>query len=219
MYTRRLAITTFSRISAASSSLFASHVHAGAACSHHSGPNRMKELQPTGPPAPTTPAALPSHKPLGGRYTALVPLQPRHSESLFQHLGGKHNDASWTYMFSSGFSGSEHCRETVQQWSESQDPLYFAIASSPDADASSDPAGVVSYLSIVSEHRRIEIGCIMLGDKLKRTRAATEAFYLMIKHAFEDLGYHRVEWKADNLNKPSLSAAVRLGFFHEGLFP
>ena len=37
-------------------------------------------------------------------------------------------------------------------------------------------------------------------------------------HAFEDLKYLRVEWKANNLNKPSLSAAERLGFVFEGIF-
>lgn len=66
-------------------------------------------------------------------------------------------------------------------------------------------------------HRRIGIGCIILGDELKRTRAATEGFHLMIKHTSEDLGYHRVDWKADNPNRPSLSVALRLGFVHKGI--
>ena len=46
----------------------------------------------------------------------------------------------------------------------------------------------------------------------------TECFYLMIKHAIEELGYHRVEWKADRLNRASVSAAERLGFVPEGIF-
>ncbi len=74
------------------------------------------------------------------------------------------------------------------------------------------------YLNIVPGHLRVEIGSIILGERLARTRAATEAFFLMIKHAFEDLGYHRVEWKANHLNKPSCSAAARLGFVFEGIF-
>ena len=39
-----------------------------------------------------------------------------------------------------------------------------------------------------------------------------------MKHCFEDLGYRRVEWKANNLNEPSKRAAIRLGFVFEGVF-
>lgn len=77
---------------------------------------------------------------------------------------------------------------------------------------------MMTYLNIVPGQRRVEIGSIILGEKLKQTKAATEAFFLLIAHAFEELGYLRVEWKANNLNKPSLSAAERLGFVFEGVF-
>jgi RimJ/RimL family protein N-acetyltransferase len=52
---------------------------------------------------------------------------------------------------------------------------------------------------------------------LQRTTAATEAMYLMIRHAF-DLGYRRCEWKCNALNAPSRAAALRLGFTYEGTF-
>ncbi len=42
--------------------------------------------------------------------------------------------------------------------------------------------------------------------------------YLMARHAFEDLGYRRYEWKCNALNAPSRRAALRLGFTYEGLF-
>ncbi len=42
--------------------------------------------------------------------------------------------------------------------------------------------------------------------------------YLLARHAFEDLGYRRYEWKCDSLNEPSRSAARRLGFTYEGRF-
>jgi len=53
---------------------------------------------------------------------------------------------------------------------------------------------------------------------LQRTAAATEAMYLMMRRAFEELGYRRYEWKCDSLNAPSLGAAKRLGFRYEGIF-
>jgi RimJ/RimL family protein N-acetyltransferase len=42
--------------------------------------------------------------------------------------------------------------------------------------------------------------------------------YLMLAHAFDDLGYRRFEWKCDSLNEPSRKAAARLGFIYEGRF-
>src|SRR5690606_20811553 len=53
---------------------------------------------------------------------------------------------------------------------------------------------------------------------LQRSREATEALYLMIRHAMDDLGYRRMEWKCDALNEPSRRAAARLGFAFEGIF-
>jgi RimJ/RimL family protein N-acetyltransferase len=47
---------------------------------------------------------------------------------------------------------------------------------------------------------------------------ATEAMFLMLRHAFDDLGYRRVEWKCDALNAASRQAALRLGFTFEGIF-
>ena len=53
---------------------------------------------------------------------------------------------------------------------------------------------------------------------LQRRPAATEAMYLMMRHAFDELGYRRYEWKCDSRNAPSLAAALRLGFRLEGTF-
>jgi RimJ/RimL family protein N-acetyltransferase len=63
----------------------------------------------------------------------------------------------------------------------------------------------------------IEVGSIHYSPGLARTRAATDAMFLMMAHAFE-LGYRRYEWKCDALNAPSRRAAARLGFAYEGTF-
>jgi RimJ/RimL family protein N-acetyltransferase len=70
----------------------------------------------------------------------------------------------------------------------------------------------------VPEHGVIEIGHIWFGASLRRTTAATEAIYLLAAHAFDDLGYRRLEWKCDALNAPSRRAAERFGFRFEGVF-
>jgi Acetyltransferase (GNAT) domain len=57
-----------------------------------------------------------------------------------------------------------------------------------------------------------------MAPALQRTRESTEAIYLMMRHAFEDLSVRRLEWKCDALNAPSRKAAERFGFAFEGIF-
>ncbi|KPM38990.1 hypothetical protein AK830_g7528 [Neonectria ditissima] len=173
---------------------------------------------PVGPLVPPKSAPWPSRTSLHGRYISLVPLQPTHAPALFKHLGGEANGHRWTYMLSGPFLDPEQWQQTVDAWTTSTDPFFFTVLSGPESDPTSEPVGMMSYLSIVPGHRRIELGSVILGEVLKQTRGASEAFYLLIKHAFEDLDYLRVEWKANHLNKPSLAAAERLGFVYEGIF-
>src|SRR5262249_660992 len=67
-------------------------------------------------------------------------------------------------------------------------------------------------------HGVIEVGSITFSPRLKKTRAATESMYLMMRRAFDELGYRRYEWKCDSLNAPSRAAAERYGFTFEGIF-
>ena len=67
-------------------------------------------------------------------------------------------------------------------------------------------------------NRCIELGNVYFGPALARTRKATEAVYLIARHALEELGYRRLEWKCDALNAPSRRAALRYGFTYEGTF-
>jgi RimJ/RimL family protein N-acetyltransferase len=87
---------------------------------------------------------------------------------------------------------------------------------SPDSP-NEKAVGVASYMRIDAANGVIEVGGIKYSPLLQRTRAATEAMHLMMKHAFE-LGYRRYEWKCDSFNEPSRAAAQRYGFSYEGVF-
>jgi RimJ/RimL family protein N-acetyltransferase len=78
--------------------------------------------------------------------------------------------------------------------------------------------GQGSYLRIEPDDGVIEIGHLAFGPALQRTRAATEAVFLLARHAFDELGYRRLEWKCNALNARSCAAAERLGFTFEGVF-
>ena len=66
-------------------------------------------------------------------------------------------------------------------------------------------------MAITPKNRSVEMGRVILAPALQKTRAATEAQYLLMKYVFEDLNYRRYEWKCDSLNRPSANAAMRLG--------
>ena len=78
--------------------------------------------------------------------------------------------------------------------------------------------GFCSLMRIDPVMGSIEVGGIAFGRQLQRSRAATEAMALLMRHAFDDLGHRRYEWKCDSLNAPSRRAAIRLGFIWEGRF-
>jgi RimJ/RimL family protein N-acetyltransferase len=183
---------------------------------------------PAGFPAPSGPAVFPPGKPLVGQTTSVVPLRPAHAADLYKHLGGEENLARWVYMTRDGYRTFSAFEADITAWSESKDPVFYAVltvrdksAASSDSDPSSAPTeavGILAYLAITPAFRRVEIGYVIFGQPLVRSRQATEAFYLFMRHAFDDLGYTRVEWKANKFNEPSVRAATRLGFFSEGVF-
>jgi len=78
-------------------------------------------------------------------------------------------------------------------------------------------SGVASYLRNNPGSGSIEVGHIHFSSLMTRSKAATEAMFLMADNAFKR-GYRRYEWKCDNLNEPSRRAALRLGFVYEGVF-
>lgn len=151
---------------------------------------------------------------MGGRYCRLEALDaPRHAEALFEAYARDDSASGWTYLPYGPFANVDEFRTWVHRKSAGNDPLFFAIL-----DTEGHAAGVASYLRINPEMGSIEVGHIHYSSLLQRTRAATEAMYLMARRAFDELGYRRYEWKCDDLNAPSRRAAERLGFTYEGTF-
>jgi len=160
-------------------------------------------------------AKRPGRVVLEGRYVDLTPLDARlHGDALWEATRGEQNDALWQYLAEGPFRDREDFDKTLEGMAASEDPLFFAIIDR----ASQCATGRVSYLRIDPKHGSIEVGSILYAPALQRTRGATEAMYLMARHAFEDLGYRRYEWKCNALNEPSRRAALRLGFTFEGIF-
>ena len=161
------------------------------------------------------PAARPGRTILEGRHVKLVPLDaPAHATDLWDAACAPEHDHLWRYLFDGPYRERAVFEAALAEKAASEDPLFFAILDRVGGRA----VGYASYMRIEPRHRVIEVGNILYTPRLQRTTGATEAMYLMARHAFEDLGYRRYEWKCDARNEPSRGAALRLGFSFEGIF-
>ena len=160
---------------------------------------------------PKLPCPRPGRVVLEGRYARLEPLALAHVEGL---MAASADAASFDYLFDVPPKGRDDLRAWIEQRMKSEDPLFHTVVDK----ASGVEGGRQSFMRITPEHGVIEIGNILWGPAIRRTRVATEALYLAAKHVFEDLGYRRFEWKCNDLNAPSKRAAQRFGFAFEGVF-
>jgi RimJ/RimL family protein N-acetyltransferase len=163
-----------------------------------------------------TPAGLPTRGTLHGARVRLEPLDAaRHAADLFAASHGPGADPRlWDFLPYGPFADAAAFAAWAAEREASEDPRFFAVVRQDDARA----AGVVSFLRMDQANGVIEIGHIWFGAALQRTAAATETIHLLARHAFDDLGHRRFEWKCDAANARSQAAARRFGFTYEGTF-
>jgi RimJ/RimL family protein N-acetyltransferase len=152
---------------------------------------------------------------MDGRLCRLEPLDSiRHAATLHEAYAEAREGRIWTYLPYGPFGSSDDYAVWARVVESGTDPIFYTIL-----DGAGDRAlGVASYLRIDPAMGSIEVGHLCFSPALQGTAAGTEAMYLMMWRAFEELGYRRYEWKCDSLNAPSRDAAERLGFQYEGTF-
>ncbi|GBH28560.1 hypothetical protein BvRS1_56090 [Burkholderia vietnamiensis] len=77
--------------------------------------------------------------------------------------------------------------------------------------------GSTRFWKIDRNNRKLEIGHTWLGASAQRTRANTEAKWLLLAYAFDTLQCVRVQFTTDELNEKSRAAILRLGAKQEGI--
>ena len=169
-----------------------------------------------GPKLAWTPRQPPARSALPGRYVRLEPIDPaRHAHDLFELSHGPKGDVEiWNFLGYGPFTDEAAFSSWAAERAASKDPLFYAVIDLSTGRAS----GMMSYLRIAPADGAIEIGHIWFTPVIQRSRQATEAVFLLAKHAFDDLGYRRLEWKCNAANAASRRAALRFGFTFEGLF-
>lgn len=150
---------------------------------------------------------------LEGRFAALEPLAPEHlpelrtlatDEGIFEHLSvslGTHEAiARWF----------DQAREAAGR----DEALAFATRRRSDGRL----IGSTRYMNAVPAHRRVEIGWTWLAREAWGGPINVETKILLLGHAFERLGAHRVEFRTDLLNVRSQAAIQALGATKDGVF-
>ena len=165
---------------------------------------------------PLPPGNKPDRRILFGRWVRLEPVSvAAHGNALFESFAGKDPEARlWTYMGYGPFADRAAFLAWLQQREAARDPWFYAFIPRSDQRA----AGMGAFMRHDGPNGVIEIGHIWMAPTLQRTREASEAIYLMMRHAFDELCVRRLEWKCDALNAPSRRAAKRFGFTFEGVF-
>jgi RimJ/RimL family protein N-acetyltransferase len=150
---------------------------------------------------------------LAGRYVRLEPLDLNHVSDLA--IAARDNSI-WRYMPYASIETEEQMRAFVtMQLSRQADgsELAFAVVLQSNGKA----IGNTRFLDIRPEHRSLEIGGTWYGVEHQRTAANTESKYLLLCHAFDQLGCLRVQFKTDLRNERSQRAIQRIGAVREGV--
>ena len=149
---------------------------------------------------------------MNGRTCRVEPIDStRHGKALYAAYATDREGRLWTYLPWGPYSGPEELCARIDAVRASGVRQEYA----PIDLASGEPFGQASYLNIDPAAGSIEVGGIVNAPPFQRGIAATEAMYLMMRRAFDELGYRRYAWQCNSLNDKSRAAAIRLGFKFE----
>ena len=150
---------------------------------------------------------------LEGRYVRLEPLTPGHVEAL-SAVGLDPDLWRWIPI-------PVRTREEMAAYVETalrEQASGVALPFVQVEKSSGRVTGSTRYGNIERTHHRLEIGWTWVARPWHRTAVNTECKYLLLRHAFEQLGCIRVEFKTDALNLRSRAALSRIGASEEGMF-
>lgn len=159
------------------------------------------------------PRPVPQPSILPGRWVRLEPLTEAHVDDLFVASSAPGATDRFRFLPDTVPTDRADMASWIARSAGGTDPMFFAVV---DNDTGRT-LGRQALMRIDPANGVAEIGNILWGPGLTRTRGATEALFLFADHLFS-LGYRRFEWKCDSLNEPSKRAAARFGFTAEGVF-
>ena len=159
---------------------------------------------------------MPAPQIFAGHFITLTPLNlDTDVDELFR---GSHEPGSVGAMWGLIAAGPFADAAAMREWLRAQQALPDMIPFTVSDNATGRRIGSISLMRITPAHGVAELGFIWYEPAAQRTKANTEANFLLLRHCFADLGYRRMEWKCNSENARSRAAALRLGYSFEGIF-
>lgn len=148
---------------------------------------------------------------LVGEHVRLAPLKAAHAQGLWEAM---RDTEVWTFMPTRLGSVDDVAAFIARAGvlNEQGRALAFAIHDV----ASGAIVGSTGFWNAEPDHRRVEIGTSWVTKSRQRSVVNTESKYLMLRHALEELGCLRVEFKTDARNARARAALLRIGAIEEG---
>lgn len=148
---------------------------------------------------------------LTGTFVRLEPLTEAHREAM---RAAADDDRVWEFM-------------TVLARGPGFDPWFDEALAHRDAGkrvpfavrllATGEIVGGTGYIDPVPAHKRVEVGWTWYRPDQWATATNPECKLLLLSHAFDTLGFNRVQLVTDLLNTRSQAAITRLGAVREGV--
>ena len=148
---------------------------------------------------------------LDGKFVRLEPLEERHREPL--RPAAQHPEI---FAFFTPMLGPLHDSyiDNALSRNDGRQELTFAVL----LKAQNRYVGMTRYLNIDEAHKRLEIGSTWYEPSAWGGPVNPECKLLLMRHVFETLKFHRVEYKTDVRNARSRAAILKLGATQEGIF-
>lgn len=150
---------------------------------------------------------------LAGRWGSLRPLgAERDGARIYALTHGAQTEATWREMKVGPFDSEAAFAAHVTELTADPMRAFFAVAG-VDGEA----LGWLCLMEASNSHRCVELGYVLFAPLMQRTTLATEAYFLIMSHVFDTLGFQRLEWTCTEGNARSCRSAARLGFRYEGV--
>lgn len=150
---------------------------------------------------------------LQGETIRLEPLASEHKEGLIQ--AARDGDL-WNLSYASCVPSPEkmpvYIHQALTARKQGEEYPFVIVLNSTDT-----VIGSTRFKWISSQHKKLSIGDSWIAESWQKTAVNTECKYLMLKHAFEECGFNRVEFVAHTINHCSCNALKRIGATQEGV--
>jgi RimJ/RimL family protein N-acetyltransferase len=167
---------------------------------------------------------------LEGTHVRLEPLSESHIPALVEAAAEDRGHYQWAYVPDGTERVTAYVRDALAKVASGAQVAFVTVRRGEDAGRDDRVVGATRFCEVSywewppgASHQRhgvpdvVDIGSTWLASSAQRTCVNTEAKLLMMTHAFEVWGVHRVALQTDVRNKRSRSAIERIGGKLDGI--